>query len=149
MKTVRDMLSKKKSSTVWSVGPKETVFEALRIMGEKKVGALMVMDGENNAVGILSERDYARKIALEGRNSKETAVEEIMTPRADLCVVNPDTTMDDCMVLITAKKIRHLPVFEHGQFLGLISIGDVIKAIIMEKESVIEELSNYIAGKYV
>jgi CBS domain-containing protein len=108
MRTAREMLEGKKSSTVWSVGPKQTVFEALQVMADKRVGALMVMDGED-AVGIISERDYARKIALEGKSSKETAVEEIMTPGPNSMWWDPTQTMDDCMVLITAGRFATCP----------------------------------------
>jgi len=148
MRIVRDMLHNKKAD-IWSIGPKATVFEALTLMGEKEVGALVVMDEASNMVGIVSERDYARKIALLGKTSKETAVEDIMTPVADIYKVKPETSVEDCMVLITAKKIRHLPVFEGNNFVGLVSIGDVVKSIIAEQETLIEHLSNYIAGKYV
>jgi CBS domain-containing protein len=148
MRIVRDMLRNKKAD-IHSIGPKATVFEALTLMGQKEVGALMVMDEASNVVGIVSERDYARKIALLGKTSKETAVEDIMTPVADIYKVKPETTVEDCMVLITAKKVRHLPVFEGGNFIGLVSIGDVVKSIIAEQETLIEHLSNYIAGKYV
>jgi CBS domain-containing protein len=148
MRIVRDMLKNKKGD-IYSIGPKATVFEALTLMGQKEVGALMVMDEVSNVVGIVSERDYARKIALLGKTSKETAVEDIMTPVADIYKVKPETSVEDCMVLITAKKVRHLPVFEGGNFIGLVSIGDVVKSIIAEQETLIEHLSNYIAGKYV
>jgi CBS domain-containing protein len=148
MRTVRDMLENKKAG-IWSISPKATVFEALTLMGEKGIGALMVMDDVSNVVGIVSERDYARKIALLGKTSKETAVADIMTPVTDIYKVRPETSVEDCMVLITAKKIRHLPVFEGGKFVGLVSIGDVVKSIIAEQETLIEHLSNYIAGKYV
>lgn len=148
MRTVRDMLGNKKAD-IWSIAPKATVFDALMLMGEKEVGALVVLDEASNMVGIVSERDYARKIALLGKTSKETAVEDIMTPVADIYKVKPETSVEDCMVLITAKKIRHLPVFEGNNFIGLVSIGDVVKSIIAEQETLIEHLSNYIAGKYV
>jgi signal-transduction protein with cAMP-binding, CBS, and nucleotidyltransferase domain len=149
MRTVKDVLNSKKDSTVWSIDPKATVFDALRVMGEKEVGALMVIDDTNNVVGIISERDYARKIMLKGKTSKETAVEEIMTSLPDMYRVKPTNTVDDCMVLITGKKIRHLPVFDGSTFLGVISIGDVVKSIMLEQETLIEHLSDYIAGKYV
>ena len=148
MRIVKDMLKSKKTD-IYSIGPKATVFEALTVMGEKEIGALMVMDETSVVVGIVSERDYARKIALLGKTSKETAVEDIMTPVADIYKVKPETSVEDCMVLITAKKIRHLPVFEGSNFVGLVSIGDVVKSIIAEQETLIEHLSNYIAGKYV
>ncbi|MBP6941609.1 MAG: CBS domain-containing protein [Syntrophorhabdaceae bacterium] len=148
MKTVRDILKNKKSE-VWSISPKAMVFDALALMGEKEIGALMVIDEKGKVAGIISERDYARKIILVGKTSKETPVEQIMTPASQMYTVKPETTVDDCMVLITGKKIRHIPVFEGEKFLGVISIGDVVKSIISEQETLIEHLSNYIAGKYV
>jgi CBS domain-containing protein len=148
MRIVRDMLHNKKAD-IWSIGPKATVFEALTLMGEKEIGALMVMDEASKVLGIISERDYARKVSLLGKTSKETVVEDIMTPVTDIYKVKPETSVEDCMVLITAKKIRHLPVFEGNEFVGLVSIGDIVKSIIAEQETLIEHLSNYIAGKYV
>jgi len=148
MKTVRDILKNKKSE-VWSISPKAMVFDALALMGEKEIGALMVIDEKGKVAGIISERDYARKIILVGKTSKETPVEQIMTPASQMYTVKPETTVDDCMVLITGKKIRHIQVFEGEKFLGVISIGDVVKSIISEQEILIEHLSNYIAGKYV
>ncbi len=148
MKTARDML-RNKSKDVWSVTPKQTVFDALKLMGEKEIGALMVIDEAGKVQGIISERDYARKVILRGKTSRETAVEEIMTPRDQMYTVKPETTVEDCMVLITGKRIRHVPVFDGDQFVGVISIGDVVKSIISEQELLIEHLSNYIAGKYV
>lgn len=149
MRTVRDILNSKRSSEVYSIGPKATVFEALTVMGEKMIGALMVIDDAGKVVGIITERDYARKIPLQGKVSRETPVEEAMTRRADLYTVTPETTADECMVLITGKKIRHLPVFDGDDFVGLISIGDLVKSKVMEQETLIEQLSEYIAGKYV
>jgi CBS domain-containing protein len=148
MGTVRDLLKNKKKD-IYSIGPKATVFEALTLMGEKEIGALMVVDDASSVVGIISERDYARKVSLKGKTSKDTLVEEVMTPVSDMYRVKPENTVEDCMVLITAKKVRHLPVFEGGSFVGLVSIGDVVKSIIAEQETLIEHLSNYIAGKYV
>jgi CBS domain-containing protein len=148
MGTVRDMLDGKKAD-IYSVRPDATVFEALKLMGEKEIGALMVMNENGKLVGIVSERDYARKIALLGKTSKDTAVKDIMTPLPDVYRVKPENSVEDCMVLITAKKIRHLPVFEGDSFIGVISIGDVLKSIIADQETLIEQLSNYIAGKYV
>jgi len=149
MKTVRDILNSKKSREVYSIGPKATVLDALTVMAEKMIGALMVIDENNNVVGILTERDYVRYIRPKGRKSEQTLVEEIMTPRAKLYTVNPETTADDCMVIITGKRIRHLPVFEGNTFVGLVSIGDLVKMKISEQETLIEHLSDYIAGKYV
>ncbi len=148
MKTVKDILKNKNQKEVWSIKPRATVFDALALMGEKEIGALMVIDEKGKVAGIISERDYARKIILKGKTSKETAVEEIMTPADQMYKVNPETSVDDCMVLITGKHIRHIPVFDSDRFVGIISIGDVVKSIIAEQETLIEHLSNYIAGKY-
>jgi CBS domain-containing protein len=121
------------------------VFEALKLMSEKAIGALMVLDEAEAVRGILSERDYARKIPLQGKASRETAVAEIMTPVELMHTVAPTSTLEDCMVLMTAKHVRHLPVFEGPCFVGLVSIGDVVKAIISEKQSLIDQLNDYIA----
>jgi len=143
MKTVKDLL-KEKTKEVCSILPKATVFEALKIMGEREIGSLMVMDEANNVQGIVSERDYARKVILQGKTSRETRVEEIMTPLEKMHTVNSNTTVEDCMILITGKRVRHLPVFDDDRFVGLISIGDVVKAMLLERDTVIEQLSNYI-----
>jgi CBS domain-containing protein len=148
MKTVKDILKNKNQKEVWSVQPKATVFEALSLMGEKEIGALMVIDEKGKVAGIISERDYARKVILKGKASRETAVKEIMTPADQMYTVKPETSVDDCMVLITGKHIRHIPVFDNEKFVGVISIGDIVKSIIAEQEALIEQLSNYIAGKY-
>ena len=148
MKTVKDILKNKNQKEVWSVQPKATVFEALSLMGEREIGALMVIDEKGKVAGIISERDYARKVILKGKASRETAVKEIMTPADQMYTVKPETTVDDCMVLITGKHIRHIPVFDNEKFVGVISIGDIVKSIIAEQEMLIEHLSNYIAGKY-
>ena len=148
MKTVKDILKNKNQKEVWSVQPKSTVFEALALMGEKEIGALMVIDEKGKVAGIISERDYARKVILKGKASRETAVKEIMTPADQMFTVKPETSVDDCMVLITGKHIRHIPVFDNEKFVGVISIGDIVKSIIAEQETLIEQLSNYIAGKY-
>jgi CBS domain-containing protein len=147
MQRVRDLL-KSKTKEVWSISPKSSVFEALKIMGEKEIGALMVMDKKDKVVGIITERDYARKVILKGKNSRETLVSEIMTPSGKMYTVTPDTLVEDCMVLITGKRIRHVPVFDGDQYVGLISIGDVVKSTISQKDMLIEHLSNYIGGKY-
>jgi CBS domain-containing protein len=147
MQRVRDLL-KNKTKEVWSISPGSTVFEALKIMGEKEIGALMVMDEKDKVVGIITERDYARKVILQGKTSRETLVSEIMTPSEKMYTVAPDTSVEDCMVLITGKRIRHVPVFDGDNYVGLISIGDVVKSTISEKDTLIEHLSNYIGGKY-
>jgi CBS domain-containing protein len=148
MKTVKDILKNKNQKEVWSVQPKATVFEALAVMGEKEIGALMVIDEKGKVAGIISERDYARKVILKGKASRDTAVKDIMTPADQMYTVKPETSVDDCMVLITGKHIRHIPVFDNEKFVGVISIGDIVKSIIAEQETLIEQLSNYIAGKY-
>jgi CBS domain-containing protein len=117
-------------------------------MAEKEIGAVMVMDKKNKVVGILTERDYARKIILKGKTSLKTTVKEIMTPAAKMYTVKPDTSIEDCMVLMTGKHIRHVPVFDGIKFVGLISIGDVVKSTISQKDLLIDNLSNYIGGKY-
>ncbi len=148
MRTVKDIL-KDKTSEVWSVGPTDTVFYAVTMMAEKEIGAVMVMDKSGRPVGILSERDCARKVILKGGTTKETAVEEIMTPVTEMHGVRPETTLEEAMVMITGEKVRHLPVFNGDRMVGLISIGDVLKCIIAVKDVEIEHLSNYIAGTYV
>jgi len=142
MKKVRDILEVK-GRDVWSIGPDASVFDALKFMAEKDVGALIVLDG-GNLVGIISERDYARKVALLGRASPTTQVKEIMTPR--VAGVDPEENLDECMALVTEKRIRHLPVLENGKLIGLISIGDLVKSIITEQQFIIEQLESYIKG---
>jgi CBS domain-containing protein len=142
MKKVRDILEVK-GRDVWSIGPDASVFDALKLMAEKDVGALVVLDG-GNLVGIISERDYARKIALLGRASLTTQVKEIMT--IGLVCVAPEQNVDECMALVTEKRIRHLPVLENGKLIGLISIGDLVKSIITEQQFIIEQLERYITG---
>lgn len=145
MKTVSDILKEKKKE-IYSIAPDATVFDALKLMDEKEVGALIVME-KGAVVGIISERDYARKIILKDKSSKKTLVKEIMT--SQMFSVKPETTVEECMVLMTAKKVRHLPVFDKGKFVGIVSVGDAIKSIISHQEILIEQLSNYIAGKYM
>lgn len=147
MQTVGDIL-KNKAKETWSISRKASVFEALKLIGEKDIGALMVTDEKHKFVGIITERDYARKVVIKGRSSQDTKVEEIMTPIDKMFTVRPDTPVSDCMVLITGKRIRHVPVFEKGKYVGLISIGDVVKSVISEKDLLINQLSNYIAGSY-
>ncbi len=134
LKKVGDILQLK-GYDVWSVHPNDTVFKALELMAEKGIGAVVVLDGDR-LVGIMSERDYARKVILVGKTSRETAVREIMTEK--VLTVSPDTTVEECMVLMTSRRIRHLPVVDQGKLIGLISIGDVVKAIITEQQYVIE-----------
>jgi CBS domain-containing protein len=148
MKTVGDILKSKKSSEVYSIGPKATVLDALTVFAQKMISSLVVKDEDGKVVGIITERDYARKIILQNRTSPKTLVEEIMTPREKLVTVTLDTTVFDCAVLITAKKIRHLPVFEGENLVGLVSISDVMKTKVMEQQNLIEQLSDYITGQH-
>ena len=147
MKTVKEIL-KAKNKDIWSVGPKASVYDALKMMADKQIGALVVLDDKGKMAGIITERDYARKVMLKGK-SQEALVAEIMTPAAEMYTLKPENTVEECMVLMTGKHVRHLPVFEQGSFIGLVSIGDVVKSIISAQETLIEHLSNYIAGKYV
>jgi len=140
--TIRQLLEQK-GRTVYTIGPDESVFEAIRRMAEKGIGALVVTEGET-PVGIVTERDYARKVILKGRSSKETPVREIMS--SPVIFVRPEQTIEEAMGLMTEKKIRHLPVEEDGRLAGIISIGDVVKAIIENQKFTIEQLTSYIQG---
>ena len=142
MKTVRDILETK-GRDVWSISPEVTVFDALKMMADKNVGALVILDGEKVS-GILSERDYARKVILHGRSSKELKVKEIMSSK--VYWITPEQNIEDCMTLFTNKRVRHLPVLDKGELRGIISIGDVVKTIIADQESTIKHLENYITG---
>jgi CBS domain-containing protein len=144
MKTV-SMLLQQKGHEVLSIGPDAPVFAALECMAEKNCGALLVLD-EGRLIGIFSERDYARKIILKGKTSKDTPVREIMT--SDVVCIATERSLDDCMALMTGRRIRHLPVLEAGKLVGVISIGDVVKAVISEQEFIIEQLQSYITGGY-
>lgn len=142
MKTVKQLL-KDKGREVWTIGPDQTVLEALRLMAEKNVGALVVVSADK-VLGLVSERDYARKVVLRGFASKDTPVRNIMSKVVHS--VHPDQTVEECMALMTEKRCRHLPVLENGRLSGLISIGDAVKAVISEKEFMIGQLENYIKG---
>jgi CBS domain-containing protein len=141
MSTVQNILQTK-GKVVYTVSADSCVYEALEALEEKNLGALVVMEKDGTLDGIFTERDYARKVILKGRSSKETAVRDIMTDT--LVFVTPDTKIEECMELMTNKFIRHLPVLENGALVGLISIGDVVKYIINEKDFVIENLEHYI-----
>ena len=143
MKTVFRLLQKK-GSEVWTIGPEASVFAALERMAEKNVGALVVTEGEKLA-GIFSERDYARKVILRGKTSRETLVEEIMTRNP--ITVSPEESMDRCMELMTEKRVRHLPVVADDRLAGIISIGDVVKEVITEQAATIGYLEDYITGR--
>ena len=134
---------KRKSAEIWSTRPEATVYQAIEIMADKRVGALLVMD-RDELVGIISERDYARKIILKGKSSKETPVAEIMT--SQVISVSPRHTVGDCMHIITENRVRHLPVLESGKIVGMISIGDLVNWIITEQQETIRHLEAYISG---
>ena len=142
MRKVKDIL-RSKGSIVWSIEPDATVYEALALMAEKNIGAVLVRKA-GEVVGILSERDYARKVVLHGKLAQDTSVRDIMTGKV-MCV-GPEQTVEECMALMTDKHVRHLPVAENDQLIGVISIGDVVKIIISEQEFLIEQLENYITG---
>ncbi|MBN1219408.1 MAG: CBS domain-containing protein [Anaerolineae bacterium] len=144
MVTVKQLLKSKGSSEVWSVTPDTSVYDALNLMNEKNVGALPVVE-DGRLVGVISERDYARKVVLLGKSSLKTPVSKIMTPR--VFFVEPHQKMTDCMEMMTQKRVRHLPVLDGGQLIGIISIGDVLKEIISAQETYIHDLENYIEGR--
>jgi CBS domain-containing protein len=132
---------KAKGEKIWSVAPRETVFQALQIMCDQNLGALLVID-KRGVVGIFSERDYARNVILKGKSSKTTPVSELMTKK--VLYVDPGTTVEDCMALMTEKNIRHLPVMEKNQLVGLVTVGDVLKQLIEDQKFEIQELERYI-----
>jgi predicted transcriptional regulator len=132
-----------KGTQVWSVKPETTVYDALVLMADKDIGALVVCE-QNKVDGIFTERDYARKCILKGKHSQSTAVKELMS--AAVVVVGPQETIENCMKLMTAKHARHLPVLENGQLVGIVSIGDIVKATITGHEFTIEQLQRYITG---
>ena len=142
MKSVRDIL-KVKGTDVWCVEPDATVFDALQRMAEKEVGALVVTEGAQ-VVGLISEREYAREVVLQGRTSPTTLVKEIMT--SPVVYIHLDQPIEECMALMTEKRTRHLPVIENGKLVGLISIGDIVKSIIADQQFLIEQLVRYISG---
>jgi CBS domain-containing protein len=142
MRSVQDILNTK-GTDVWSVKPDDIIFDAIQLMADKSIGALLVME-ENKLVGIVTERDYARKVVLEGKSSREAFIHEVMTTKV-LCVT-PERTIDECMALMTDKRIRHLPVVDHKQVVGFLSIGDLVKAVISEQKILIDQLQHYISG---
>ncbi|MGH8272001.1 MAG: CBS domain-containing protein [Gammaproteobacteria bacterium] len=142
MKTV-DQVLEEKGREVFSIGPQASVYEALTLMADKGIGALLVTQG-GKPVGILSERDYARKVILKGHSSKELKVRDIMTTQVNYA--RPDLSVEECMAIVTEKRERHLPVLDDGKIVGMISIGDLVKAIIAHQQFVIEQMESYIAG---
>jgi len=142
MTTIAQILTNK-GQDVWSTRPADLVLDAIKTMAEKGVGALPVMDGDKLA-GIFSERDYARKIVLEGRSSRDTAVNDIMT--RDVILASPDQSIEECMSVMTENRIRHLPVVEDDRVIGIISLGDLVKVIIVEQKELINQLERYISG---
>jgi CBS domain-containing protein len=142
MLKVMDVL-KTKDNNIWSVSPEETAYNALEIMADKNIGALLVID-EGKIVGVFSERDYARKVILKGKSSKETKVGELMS--SPVFSINPEKSIEECMALMTASRNRHLPVIEDGKLVGIVSIGDVVNAIIITQKIEIEDLKNYVTG---
>ena len=142
MRLVSDLL-KSKGHQVWSVIPDQAVYDALKLMADKNIGALLVLEGDR-LIGIFSERDYARKVILKGKTSKNIPVKEIMS--SEVVYVRPEQTIEDCMVLMTDRHIRHLPVLEGKQLVGMISIGDVVGSIIFEQGFEIKQLETYITG---
>ena len=142
MRTVRQLLEAK-APEVFAIGPDDPVIDAIRLMAEKRIGALLVMQAGKLA-GIVSERDYARKIVLQGRSSRDTPVREIMT--AEVMTVGLDDTAEHCMQLVTNRRIRHLPVMDGGHVLGVVSIGDLVRAVIEDQQVELDQLQRYIAG---
>jgi CBS domain-containing protein len=143
MTSVAQILKSKSDKAVYTIAASATVFEAVKLMADKNIGALVVVEGGKIA-GLITERDYARKIVLMARSSKEAPVRDIMTSQV-LCV-RPDQSSDECMALMTEKRLRHLPVLSEGKLIGLVSIGDLVKDVISEQRFIIEQLGHYIAG---
>ncbi|RJG06654.1 CBS domain-containing protein [Noviherbaspirillum cavernae] len=144
MTTVAHILYSKENKTVHTIDPESPVLDAIKLMAEKRIGALLVMEGEQIA-GIVTERDYARKVVLMGRSSRDTPVRDIMT--SPVMYVRPDNTNEQCMALMTENRLRHLPIIDDGKLVGMISIGDLVKDIISEQRFIIEQLEHYIRGE--
>lgn len=143
MTTINDLL-RDKPGDIWSVSPDDSVYDALQLMADKNIGAVLVMD-DKHLVGLLSERDYARKLILANKASRDTAVRDVMTTR--VAYVAPSKEVEECLALMTDKRFRHLPVMDEGRVVGLVSIGDLVKAIIEKKQFMIEQLESYISGQ--
>ncbi|MFO1484651.1 MAG: CBS domain-containing protein [Verrucomicrobiaceae bacterium] len=143
--TAARTLLEHKGRDLWTIAPDVTVFEAIKLMSEKNVGALPVVDG-GRLIGIISERDYMSKVAIKGKSSKETPVRDIMTQ--NVVTVSPDQSVSECMSIITQQRVRHLPVVENATLVGVVSIGDLVRWIIATQKMTIEQLEKYIAGGY-
>jgi len=143
MTTVKQILDKK-GYEYYTINPKETVFKALELMAEKEIGSLMVINDDGGLIGMFSERDYARKVALQGHTSKESHVKDIMS--TDLYTVKPNMTTNDCMAVMTDRHVRHLPVLDHNKIVGIVSIGDIVNQIIYEQDIHIKDLEKYITS---
>jgi CBS domain-containing protein len=143
MSKIQDLLASK-GSEVWSLGPAHSVYQAIEMMALKGVGALVVLSDAGQLVGIISERDYARKVILQGKSSKDTMVSEIMT--REVIYVDPENRVEECMALMTAKRVRHLPVLQDEKLVGMISVGDLVKSILDEQSTTIDQLERYIRG---
>jgi CBS domain-containing protein len=143
MKTIKDVL-RDKGRAVWTIDVDASVLDALKLMAEKEIGALVVTEGGRIA-GVISERDYARKVVLQGRSSKDTPVHDIMTRK--VLYVKPQQTVEECMALMSEKHVRHMPVLDGEQMIGLVSIGDIVKSVISEQQFLISHLENYIRGR--
>ena len=146
MTSVAQVLKSKPEQVVYTIAASDSVYNAIRLMAEKQIGALVVTD-DNTIVGIVTERDYARKIVLMDRSSKTTSVRDIMSPHVRF--VQPDQTTYDCMALMTERRMRHLPVLDDGKLIGMVSIGDLVKEIIAEQQFTIDQLEHYITGRPV
>ncbi len=141
---VKELLKEKTGST-WTIAPQDSVYRALEVMADKNIGALVVVEDEK-VVGIFSEREYARNVILKGKSSKDTSVSDLMNSK--VCYVRPEQTLDECMVLFTEKRTRHLPVLEGEKLIGIVSIGDAVKQYVADKEFTIHQLENYISGGF-
>ncbi len=143
MKSIKDVL-RDKGRDVWTIDVEASVLDALKLMADKEIGALVVTEG-GRITGVMSERDYARKVVLRGKTSKDTPVREIMTRK--VLYVKPEQTVEECMALMTEKHVRHMPVLDGDQVIGLVSIGDIVKSVISEQQFLIGHLENYIRGR--
>jgi CBS domain-containing protein len=143
--TVNSILTQKKVAEVWSIGPETTVFDAIALMAEKNIGALPVLT-RGKLVGIITERDYTRKVILKGKSSKDTEVKDIMT--GALVLAAPDDSVADCMKTMTERRVRHLPVLQDGKLVGILSMGDVVRWVMEAQAATIDQLQNYVTGGY-